>query len=580
MNWHSIGIRAVLGIATLMLVLGSGLLFAYAQAERNRVIEMEIQSARSLLMTAEAVRDHMSDKWRSKVLTPALLREYAQIPDEAERRKLIIAAVPVATAWGAIREHAHESNFELRVPRQNPRNPKNTPDAQEQAALDYFASHAEANELVRVDDQINAIRYYRPVRLGQECLACHGDPSNAKALWDNDQGVDILGYPMENKKLGDLHGAFEIVKPLDTAQALLNRQLWFTAAILSVALIGVCSLSFVVIKRQIVDPFTILGLRLEDMAQGDGDLTKRLKVKGKTEVAWLSHSFNQFIAKVQKTVTEIIRSGEKIAGQSENLMQVTASLTRGVSEQQNGTKQAKHAMRAMIENVENIADNASTTAEAAREADQEAQAGFEMMTEVKQAIDQLANEVERGAHVIHELNEYSANIGSVIDVIRSIAEQTNLLALNAAIEAARAGEQGRGFAVVADEVRVLASRTQQSTQEIQNTIQRLQETAKKAALVMAENQNRAVLSVEKASAAGDKLERIHSMVNTITQKNAHIAEAAEAQNRMSQNIDQNIERISQMVATTAIEAEHTEDVSRLLSQLGEDLSSAISYFKT
>jgi methyl-accepting chemotaxis protein len=579
MNWHSIGFRAVIGIAALMFLLAGGLLIVYSIAERSNTIGMEVQAARNLLLVAEAVRGDTSDKWKENIFSPAMLREIAGTSTEEERRHRVLAAVPVAKAWTVVGKQGEQGGFELRTPRQNPRNPKNVPDAEEREALDYFVAHPEAKEFVRVNEERNVIRYFRPVRLLEECLICHGDPATSETLWGNSDGRDLLGYPMEGKKAGDLHGAFEIVKSLDPMDAMLRRQILKTAGLLLVALMGICALTFVVIKQQVVVPFTVLGLRLQDMAQGDGDLTKRLKVAGKTEVAWLSSSFNKFLGKVQKTVTEIIKTGTKIAGQSESLSAITAELSNGVHEQQNGTGQVKQAMAAMIASVDNIASNAYTTARAAQEADQEAKAGYTMVQEVKQAIDQLASEVERGARVINELNEYSTNIGSVIDVIRSIAEQTNLLALNAAIEAARAGEQGRGFAVVADEVRVLASRTQKSTQEIQETIQRLQETAKRASQVMAESQNRAVLSVEKVNAAGEKLDHITSMVNTITTENANIAAAVEQQSRMSQDIDRNIERIGQMVAATAKEAERTGEVSHLLAQLAEDLKTAISYFK-
>lgn len=579
MNWHSIGFRAVVGIATLMLILTGTLLMVYSVVERGKIMEMEIQSARNLLLVAESIRNDTSHTWKEMEFAEALKKIAAMTPPN-ERRDYVLANIPVVKAWSVVGQQGKQGGFELRTPRQNPRNPKNTPDPTEQKVLDYFASHPEAGEFIHQDDSANIIRYFRPVRLNSECLMCHGDPVNASLYWDNTEGKDLLGYTMEGKAEGELHGAFEIVKSLDASNALLNTHLFKTAGLLIFALAGICILTYIVIKQQIVAPFTVLGLRLEEMAQGDGDLTKRLNVKGRTEVAWLSSSFNKFLAKVQKTIRHITQTGTDISSQSDNLSAITTGLTLGVSQQLEGTERVKEAMAAMIASVDNIANNAYTTAHAVQEADRETKAGYDMVQEVKQVIDQLALEVERGAMVIGELNQYSNNIGSVIDVIRSIAEQTNLLALNAAIEAARAGEQGRGFAVVADEVRVLASRTQKSTQEIQDTIQRLQETAQRASSVMAENQNRAVLSVEKVNAAGEKLDHIASMVNTITTQNSNIASAVEQQSRMSLEISHNIERVGQMVAASAREAERTDAVSRSLATLADNLKSAISYFKT
>jgi methyl-accepting chemotaxis protein len=579
MNWHSIGFRAVIGITILMFILTGTLLSIYSSVERGKIIQMEVQSARNLLQVAESIRTDASHSWRDMEFAEALRKMVAASSPE-EGRSRVLATIPVVKAWSVVGQQSEQGGFELRTPRQNPRNPKNAPDAAEQNVLDFFATHPEANEFIQQDKTSNTIRYFRPVRLSSECLMCHGDPVNASLYWDNTEGKDVLGYAMEGKTEGELHGAFEIIKSLDASDALLKTHLFKITGLLILALTGISVLTYIVIKQQIVVPFTLLGQRLEEMAKGDGDLTKRLNVKGKTEVAWLSSSFNKFLAKVQKTIRHITQTGTDISVQSASLSSITTDLTQGVSQQLEGTERVKEAMAAMIASVDNIANNAYTTAHAVQEADRETKAGYNMVQEVKQVIDQLALEVERGAMVIGELNQYSNNIGSVIDVIRSIAEQTNLLALNAAIEAARAGEQGRGFAVVADEVRVLASRTQKSTQEIQDTIQRLQETAQRASSVMAENQNRAILSVEKVNAAGQKLDHIASMVNTITTQNSHIASAVEQQSRMSLEISRNIERVGQMVAASAREAERTDAISRSLASLADNLKSAISYFKT
>ncbi|MGI9211094.1 MAG: methyl-accepting chemotaxis protein [Methylococcaceae bacterium] len=579
MNWHSIGFRAVIGIATLMFILTGTLLTIYSTVERGKIVEMEVQSARNLLLVAESIRHDTTSLWKESEFADAL-KNIASISPPDGRREYVLASIPVVKAWSVIGQQGQQGGFELRTPRQNPRNPKNIPDPVEQTALDHFANQPESTEYSYLDKGKNTLRYFRPVRLEAECLLCHGDPVNSSLYWDNTEGKDLLGYPMEGKCVGELHGAFEIIKSLDASDALLDSHIIKTASLLLVALLGICVMTYAVIKQQIVSPFTILGMRLEEMAQGDGDLTKRLAVKGKTEVAWLASSFNKFLAKVQITIKHLIQTVTDMSVQSDNLSCVTTDLTRRVNQQLESTSRVKTAIDDMIRSVDKIASNAYTTAHAVQEADRETKAGYGMVQEVKQVIDQLALEVERGARVIGELNEYSNNIGSVIDVIRSIAEQTNLLALNAAIEAARAGEQGRGFAVVADEVRVLASRTQKSTQEIQDTIQRLQETAQRASSVMAENQNRAVLSVAKVNTAGEKLDHIASMVNTITIENSNIAGAVEQQSRMILDISHNVEQVGEMVADTAREAERTDEISKSLARLADNLKSATSYFKT
>ncbi|MBM3203283.1 methyl-accepting chemotaxis protein, partial [Candidatus Woesearchaeota archaeon] len=347
MNRHSIGFRAVIGITILMFILTGTLLSIYSSVERGKIIQMEVQSARNLLQVAESIRTDTSHSWRDMEFAEALRKMVAASSPE-EGRSRVLATIPVVKAWSVVGQQSEQGGFELRTPRQNPRNPKNAPDAAEQNVLDFFATHPEANEFIQQDKTSNTIRYFRPVRLSSECLMCHGDPVNASLYWDNTEGKDVLGYAMEGKTEGELHGAFEIIKSLDASDALLKTHLFKITGLLILALTGISVLSYIVIKQQIVVPFTLLGQRLEEMAKGDGDLTKRLNVKGKTEVAWLSSSFNKFLAKLQKTIRHITQTGTDISVQSASLSSVTTDLTQGVSQQLEGTERVKEAVAAMI----------------------------------------------------------------------------------------------------------------------------------------------------------------------------------------------------------------------------------------
>jgi methyl-accepting chemotaxis protein len=278
-------------------------------------------------------------------------------------------------------------------------------------------------------------------------------------------------------------------------------------------------------------------------------------------------------------ITEVTSSTTVMAESSNNLMGITELTSQGVNQQRSQIEQVATAMNEMTATVQEVANHAQQAADSANEADQEAGHGSEVVYETIQSIDSLATEVEHAAGVIRKVESDSVQIGTVLDVIRSIAEQTNLLALNAAIEAARAGEQGRGFAVVADEVRTLASRTQQSTQEIQDMIEQLQTGAREAVTAMSNSQDKAQVTVEHAKSAGQTLEEITRKVATISQMNLQIATAAEQQSSVSEEINQNVVEISRVAEESAGGAKTTAAASGELSELAQQLQGLIAQFR-
>ena len=226
-----------------------------------------------------------------------------------------------------------------------------------------------------------------------------------------------------------------------------------------------------------------------------------------------------------------------------------------------------------------MAQNASNAAEGAREADREAQKGREVVNMATQAINALANEVENAAGVIHQVENNSESIGSILEVIRGISEQTNLLALNAAIEAARAGEQGRGFAVVADEVRSLASKTHESTEEIHSMIEQLRASTHSAVDVMKLGQQRAMEAVEHATSAAGSLDAITNAVSTINEMNTQIAAAANEQNSVAEQINSNVVRISEIANETATGSQQTSQASAEVANHVHELQAQVSRFQ-
>lgn len=342
-------------------------------------------------------------------------------------------------------------------------------------------------------------------------------------------------------------------------------------------LIGIVVAYFV--TRGILGPVNATNGILKDIAEGEGDLTIRVPVETRDEIGELAENFNAFTEKLQGIIGEIAGATAQLASSAEQLAAVTGETNAGVDNQKLETQQIATAITQMTATVQEVARNASQASNAANEADLEAKAGGSVVAGTIEAINGLAREVEASASAIEKLKSDSENIGAVLDVIKGVAEQTNLLALNAAIEAARAGEQGRGFAVVADEVRTLAQRTQESTAEIENLIDALQNGAIRAANAMEQSRERAGDTVAKASRAGESLASINQAVETISQMNTQIATAAEQQTSVAEEINRNVVNIQDLSERTSAGAKQTSSSSSELARLGERLQSLVGQFR-
>ena len=319
---------------------------------------------------------------------------------------------------------------------------------------------------------------------------------------------------------------------------------------------------------------------LLDISQGEGDLNVTLNAASKDEIGDIGRGFNLFVEKIRNTITQVAAATAQLGTAATELSAITEQTNQNVVQQLAETDQVATAMNEMAATVGEVAQNASSAADSANQANTATGSGQQVVSATIKTINTLAHEVENASAAIQQLARDSDEIGTVLDVIRGIAEQTNLLALNAAIEAARAGEQGRGFAVVADEVRTLAQRTQQSTQEIQGMIERLQSGTANAVTVMERGRTQAAEGVSEAAEAGKALDTIAREVTSINDMNALIASAAEEQSSVAEEMNQNITSISQLAQQTADGSNQTALASEELARLANDLQQLVGQFKT
>ncbi|MEW8691328.1 MAG: methyl-accepting chemotaxis protein [Candidatus Thiodiazotropha endolucinida] len=347
--------------------------------------------------------------------------------------------------------------------------------------------------------------------------------------------------------------------------------------LLSVLLIG----SMVwLISRGVVKPICDAAVAMEGIASAEGDLTVRMDESGSDEITRLSRAYNLFADKTEGMIKKVSNATANLSIRIGDFATLAEHTRDGITKQHEQTTQVATAMTEMSATVHEVAQNTTQTAEAARQADQQANSGRDVVNAVTSSIDSLASEVGRAVETVQHVEQDSERIGSVLDVIRGIADQTNLLALNAAIEAARAGEQGRGFAVVADEVRTLAKRTQDSTEEIQEMIESLQTGVRETVTVMETSQQQAAESVDQAGRAHEALEEITRVVDTISQMSSQIATAAEEQSAVAEDINRNIVDITHVAEATSQDSAKSYEASEAMSKEVDLLGKLLSDFNT
>ncbi|MDF2154316.1 methyl-accepting chemotaxis protein [Vibrio sp. CAU 1672] len=355
----------------------------------------------------------------------------------------------------------------------------------------------------------------------------------------------------------------------------LLREMLFTALLITVVVVAAVSALVNFLFRDLGR----VSKALEEIASGEGDLTQRLEPRSDDEVGKLAENFNRFVGNMHSMVSRLSDVSVSLSAQARQTAQQAEERSQRISYQQDEINMVATAVNEMAAATQEIAGNADSTAQSSEEAVQACVHGSGQVTQTQGSIQNLAQEVQVATDVIQELEAHGNSINTILSTIQGIAEQTNLLALNAAIEAARAGEQGRGFAVVADEVRVLSQRTHASTQEIQETIELLQGTTANAVGIMGDSRRLADTSVDDANSAAVSLTQIHTAVERISDMATQIASAAEEQASVTTEITRNTEGIRDVSNELSAEAQHAAQQAAELSELSHELENEIKRFK-
>ncbi|MBK5477068.1 methyl-accepting chemotaxis protein [Pseudomonas sp. TH21] len=365
---------------------------------------------------------------------------------------------------------------------------------------------------------------------------------------------------------------------VDDVQAEFSGQVW-KASVIGLGIALVMALLVTLIARSIVQPLQAAVNAMGNIASGESDLTRSLDTHGDDEVTQLSRHFNSFTAKLRQVVSQLQVCANAL-GESSRELGTNATQAHARSQQQSQQMElVATAINEVTYGVQDVAKNAEHAASEMRDAQVQAQQGQVNIDGSLQQIDHLSGTIRQAVEVIRTLSSESTQIGGVLEVIRSIADQTNLLALNAAIEAARAGEQGRGFAVVADEVRLLAQRTQKSTAEIQLMIERLQGHSEAAVKVISDSHSASQLTIEQAGQAGASLNAIGQALRNLNGLNASIASATLQQAHVVEDINQNVTQAAGLSHSTALAAEQSSAASVQLRGLSEQLDGLLRQFK-
>ncbi|MDX2114008.1 MAG: methyl-accepting chemotaxis protein [Planctomycetota bacterium] len=576
--------RVIAATTALLLAVALVNIWAMVRVYRDDAMNAMVDRGATLAAVAASAQEHASDLINAGVIDMESLSADARAKmqsGQGYRDTAFFHAVPVVAGWEAAQRAVAGQDVEFRTPAFHARNPLNKPapgSITERLLNQLTQAGAEGDTVWALDDTGSTLHYMRAIRLDESCMKCHGDPEKydsptAEGAVD---GLDSLGFRMEGWQPGDIHGAYEVVIPTGRMKAATAAFVTWSGAITAGGVLSSIGLITWLMHRLVRRPLSRLERVMEGVA--GGDLTCKSGIESDDEIGSIARWFDKTVRSLNRLVGELADTVQRVAEASTRIAASTDKMAEGVHRQEEHAIQVASAVDEMAASVTEVARKGSDAAQAATEAGKDAGEGGAIVGKTVERMRGIAQDVSESARAVQSLGAKGEDIGRIITVINDIADQTNLLALNAAIEAARAGEHGRGFAVVADEVRKLAERTTKATEEVARSIREIQSETSAAVTRMQQGTESVNSGVQLAGDAGRALDRIVRSSGTLRDLVESIAAATEEQSSASEEIARSISEIKRVTGDSAAGAQEAARAAANLSQQAERLQEMISRF--